>query len=265
MAYTLTYNRHTMKCILVTPRAQSWIGNGRSARILHLFEKVINLVDEDGDVLSLSPIDLGPGPFTMIMDQDFPHVIPHIGLHDVVNLNPTNHSIIIGALHIETGPAPVWEPRPQWTLLRRSIIDSDIMAGSLPPALEAYLQNLLTAVRSDDWAAGRMAATALAGLGKGLTPAGDDVLMGVLFALWVWAPRSVWIDLIVDWAAPLTTTLSAAYLHAAAAGEATIHWHNLVAGKADAVDEILSIGHSSGNDAWAGFAAAFNSLGRKFS
>jgi hypothetical protein len=36
-------------------------------------------------------------------------------------------------------------------------------------------------------------------------------------------------------------------------GEATIHWHNLVENGPDAANQILSIGATSGRDAWSGF------------
>jgi hypothetical protein len=78
--------------------------------------------------------------------------------------------------------------------------------------------------------------------------------MGVLYGLWVWRPRLEWIDLIVDTAVPRTTRLSAAFLRSAADGEATVHWHNLALGRPKAVEQILSIGHTSGRDAWAGFS-----------
>ncbi|MEJ2749006.1 MAG: DUF2877 domain-containing protein, partial [Anaerolineae bacterium] len=92
-----------------------------------------------------------------------------------------------------------------------------------------------------------------AGRGGGLTPVGDDVLLGVLYGLWVWQPRRDWMEMMVETAVPRTTTLSANFLRAAAAGEAVWQWHELVNGRAHAVTPILSIGHSSGSDAWAGF------------
>ena len=57
----------------------------------------------------------------------------------------------------------------------------------------------------------------LAGLGDGLTPAGDDWLVGMM--LWAWlahaAPRR-FCQVLSDAAVPRTTTLSAAFLQAAA-------------------------------------------------
>lgn len=115
---------------------------------------------------------------------------------------------------------------------------------------------LLRAIIANDFFVVAAATSRLAGLGQGVTPTGDDILMGLIFALWIWHPKKAWIDLIVDTAVPRTTSLSAAFLRAAGAGEATMHWHDLVNGLPDAPSNILDIGHSSGADAWAGFTLA---------
>jgi hypothetical protein len=107
-------------------------------------------------------------------------------------------------------------------------------------------------------------------LGNGLTPAGDDFLMGAIYALWALrSPEEAHqlANLTVEMAVPLTTSLSGAWLRAAARGEAAQPWHDLVSGLIDgnkatvagAVDQILAIGHSSGADALAGFTAVIGS------
>ena len=106
------------------------------------------------------------------------------------------------------------------------------------------------------------AATHLAGLGTGLTPAGDDFLAGAM--LWAWlthpAPGPL-CQALVEVAAPRTTTLSAAFLHAAARGECDATWHRLLAvlstdgaaQLAPAVQQIMAHGATSGADMLAGF------------
>lgn len=106
----------------------------------------------------------------------------------------------------------------------------------------------------------REAARGLAGRGIGLTPSGDDVLMGVLYALWVWKPERALLEAIVRRAAPRTTTLSAAFLRAAAEGEASYAWHRLAGGDPGAIVDILATGHSSGREAWAAFVTTWTRL-----
>jgi hypothetical protein len=108
----------------------------------------------------------------------------------------------------------------------------------------------------------------LAGLGGGLTPAGDDFIVGVLLAMWAGLcgeGREQLGAAIAEAAAPATTLLSAAYLRSAARGECIIHWHSLFAAllrsevnaTRDAIQSLVSIGHTSGADALAGFVFCY--------
>jgi hypothetical protein len=111
---------------------------------------------------------------------------------------------------------------------------------------------------------GRLSAGAsqLSGLGKGLTPAGDDFLSGVM--LWAWVahpePGSV-CQTLLQATASRTTTLSTALLQAAARGECNAAWHRLLAALKSgpdlpleaAIQAVLAHGHTSGADTLAGF------------
>ena len=107
-----------------------------------------------------------------------------------------------------------------------------------------------------------MAGVGLAGLGRGLTPAGDDFLTGLM--LWAWLSHSdpdSFCRSLLDVAAPRTTTLSAAFLRAATLGECSVSWHNLLAALSEgrdveittAVQKVLAHGATSGADTLAGF------------
>lgn len=115
------------------------------------------------------------------------------------------------------------------------------------------------------------AARALAGLGPGLTPAGDDLLLGALYALWATRPPRYAAAVgaaVADATAPRTTRLSAAWLRAAARGEAERAWVELVRALARedrgaviaAARAVLGLGHSSGSCALHGFVAAARAL-----
>ena len=242
-----------MNCALLTPRVQRWLLHGRPARILHRFDQVCNLVNDQGDVISLTSPAVGPGPFSMIMSPDFPNHLSAIKLGEPIRIDTAAQTLAIGSLAVDTSQAAIWNPTPRWSHLQHVHQTNWPAPRPLSPDLETHLQQLLQAIISADTAAGRAATSALAGLGSGLTPSGDDILIGVLYALWAYYPKRNWIDLIVKTAVPRTTTLSAAYLYAAASAEATIHWHHLIEGREDAVAQIHAIGHTSGTDAWAGF------------
>jgi hypothetical protein len=116
------------------------------------------------------------------------------------------------------------------------------------------------------------AAKKLSGLGHGLTPSGDDFILGALYAVWIIYPletASALANDVATAAAPLTTSLSAAWLRSAGRGEAGILWHTffdaLVAGDEvrikESVEKILSIGETSGADALSGFFGMFETIG----
>ncbi len=71
-------------------------------------------------------------------------------------------------------------------------------------------------------------------------------------------------DFILKTAVPRTTTLSANFLRAAAAGEAVWQWHDLVNGRSYAINQILAIGHTSGADAWAGFMSVARNMATNY-
>jgi hypothetical protein len=106
----------------------------------------------------------------------------------------------------------------------------------------------------------------LAGLGNGLTPAGDDFIVGVALAAWAGLYGKGTVDQIttlIQTATPRTNLLSAAYLRSATQGECIAPWHTLFAAlllsdaevTRMATKSLMSIGHSSGCDGLAGFLA----------
>jgi len=219
---------------------------------LHLFDETCNLINDQGDIVSLVSSSVGIGPFALLLPE---RVSSHVTVKMPVFFDYSKQTLSIGLLEIEVQDAAIWNPRPSWDNLRGLFI-TDITWPVLEPLaadLDTHLQDLLNGIAADDEALAYAGASELAGLGNGLTPAGDDILMGVLYGLWVWHPQQKWMDIILNAAIQRTTSLSAAFLRAAAAGEATIQWHNLANGDETAVKQILSIGHTSGRDAWTGF------------
>lgn len=138
--------------------------------------------------------------------------------------------------------------------------------------LLAGRDRLVAALTAGDASAARAAADALIGRGAGLTPAGDDVLAGVLAAggvlagaLGADATAAALADLgryTTPRAATRTTALSVALLRHACRGEmaapAAAVVRAVAAGSdtAGPVARLLTVGHSSGHDLALGIAAA---------
>lgn len=114
------------------------------------------------------------------------------------------------------------------------------------------------------------AARQLAGLGSGLTPSGDDVLVGTLICLSVIPgdDHRALRDAILAATQGRTTRISEAYLAAAARGEASETWHNLLRSLKESEDtaiasatrRLLAFGETSGADMLAGFVLATRAL-----
>lgn len=243
-----------MNGLWITARGQCWLDgvrNGRSARILHLFDEVCNLVTEYGELLSLVSMNIGAGPFALVIDAHFTSA-----LHLQQPIFVTETQLQIGSLVIQTDTAQTWNARPDWQTLRHQL--DWPLPKPLPAPFAQPVRQLLQAIHQQDEAQVQEMVTFLAGRGTGLTPTGDDLLVGVLYGLWVHDLAEKWAGLIVETAVPRTTTLSGAFLQAAGQGEAVQAWHDVVNGTPNAIQKLQAIGHASGKEMWAGFCLAMS-------
>jgi hypothetical protein len=284
--------------LTIAPSAQTWLAKAELPRLLHVFGPACNLVDENGNLLSVVLSSIGPQPFALVvrleddgqeLPFDFGH---HLSLDSSVSLE--DGLLCIGPLVVETESAIRWSPRPPWSdiqpaaLHKAAVLASTLLKDEASPAsiaakalgLRDYLlheqvtmawQVLSQGILAYDGTLCRVGAAQLAGLGPGLTPAGDDFLVGVLYGLWASWPPDVAARLaedIVQEASARTTKLSAAWLKAAGAGEAGEIWHRLW--RAAIEDDhrqllvtcrrVLATGETSGADTLAGLVAVLDLL-----
>jgi hypothetical protein len=133
-------------------------------------------------------------------------------------------------------------------------------------AVFTILQLLRHALRDNDLAPIPNFTTQLLGRGSGLTPSGDDCVLGFLLMLNRWQTDENWRELnraVIDAAYHKTTTISANLFECAATGQADERLLNVVDGIATssgAIDEcvecVLGWGSSSGIDALVGMIVA---------
>lgn len=261
------------------------------ARVLAVFERACLLSTPSGDVLSLVLPVPGDGPLNVVVDGE-PGAFG--GLAQAMPAHLHDEQLTLGDVRVALAGAATWEPRPAWQRLRAAGAAAparleQLQAVALARAPREGLLVLLTPgggpgssarpqaevetarAAAADLAAGRAgdatrleaAARRLAGLGGGLTPAGDDYLAGAMLRAWLDGPEpDAFCRPVVAAAAPRTTLLSAALLRAAARGECSAPWHRVLAALESgaplppAVDAILAHGHTSGADALAGFLGA---------
>ncbi|MDQ7851010.1 MAG: DUF2877 domain-containing protein [Armatimonadota bacterium] len=259
-------------------------------RVLATFARSCYL-DLDGEVVAIVAGDLPAGPFAVVVDGTPPLAAVPVGAPAAAGGDRIR---IAGAVEVDLRPAAPWDPLlAPWAgmpahlddhlaLLRRLLLDGAspnglgrVAAGGrcdgpLARRARSALAALARGLRDRDARALGAAARGLAGLGPGLTPSGDDVLAGCLLALSLWPSRRRpdLRSLIAGQAVPRTTRISAAYLAAAARGEAGGDWHRLrdalaasdPAAVRRAAARVLGWGETSGSDMLGGFLLAAQAL-----
>ena len=264
----------SINALSLTPNVNDWLSKSRYPRILHVFDGVCNLINECREVLSIVTPQIGNGPFNIVVEDDV-LFSNHLNLQSPISAFPAQ--LNLGDFTIHTEDAKLWSPRPKWEMLhiRRDDIISQLTKLLItnyqsPVSNPQFSNSLVYALANADLSASLIAAQKLAGLGIGLTPAGDDFIMGAILAAWIIHPAKVvgaFTAEVTEVAAALTTSLSAAWLRSAGRGEAGIFWHQLfetlLTGDPFSIqlqiNILLSIGHTSGEDALAGFLGVLTS------
>lgn len=250
--------------ISLAPSAKNWLTNSRHPRILHIFDRACNLINERGEVLSVVTQQIGNGPFNMVIEEDV-CLAGHLSLDSAISSSPSQ--LALGEITIHTMGAELWNPCPDWNLLHSQKEMILFHLAQLPNATypfphSNFSNSLLSSLIIADLPSSLVAARNLAGRGVGLTPSGDDFLVGAMYGTWIIHSPEVADNLareITETAAPLTTSLSAAWLRSAGRGEAGILWHGffkaLITGRGldMRIAGLLSVGETSGVDALAGF------------
>jgi len=268
----------------LTQYVKDWLGNSSHPRILHVFDRACNLINEHGEILSIVTSQIGRGPFNLVVQNE---VLFSNDLNVNSPISISGNQLTLGNLIIDIADAQLWNPRPDWQRLhakRDHIVEqleslpiteySNLFIFAMPlnhrnpQPTNSLISNLSSALAKANTSSATSIASKIAGLGVGLTPSGDDFMMGALYAVWIIHPPEIAGTLaqeIANSAAPLTTSLSAAWLKSAGRGEAGILWHEFfdalsvgqVGTQTYAMDKILAIGATSGADALAGFIGTF--------
>lgn len=246
-----------------------------SGRVLGVHRRACNLIDDTGWIITVVLPMVGNGPFA-VMIEDTPGIFERLKPHQPVRA--TRRTLTLGERQILLDRAAIWEPqlpRPARPLNLELMLDliepyavwptfaeqSLLAERTAHLARQAAGQLMLALKQPQEMTALEAAVAKLAGLGSGLTPAGDDFLMGSMVALWLTKQPGP-LTTIAEVAGSKTNTLSRAFLRAAAQGEFIEPWHALIhiwqqenqESIINAIKWIARFGASSGLDALAGFA-----------
>jgi hypothetical protein len=258
-------------------------------RVLSIFRRACVIQYGHDMLVALVAPELGNGPLNVVLARS---PSAWLDLQPGMPVQLHGGRLQLGGLKVSLEGAETWEPRPDWKRLRAC---SETLLGRLeqllvwacsqtpgdtllalfqdPSSVEPSGASVLHARArraaeamwagwSGDEARLSSGTAQLAGLGSGLTPAGDDFVLGAMLCAWLAHPTpGRYCETVLEACVPRTTMLSKAFLRTAAAGECGALWHRLLealeGGSAEQLDvatrEVLSYGHSSGADALAGF------------
>lgn len=244
-----------MQPLKITQRGIDWLSQTQDFRILHHFDHVINLINPLGQVLAIHTAEVGLGPFSCLIEPPQFHAITSAAS---IQLDSHRKAFSINNDWFSTVGATLWDPRPNWRSFHQTLLIE--IDHQLEEDIHAGMQAVHEAILSQDLMALQNATIYLAGRGIGLTPTGDDVLLGTIYALHVLDWNHDIVQLIEMAAFNRTTSLSAVFLQAAVAGEATEPWHRVMDQETGSLETLLSVGATSGKDAWVGFTMALKAL-----
>ena len=259
----------------------------RSVNLLGQFDRSIDLLAGE-EVIALVIPQIGNGPFYIVVDR-----LPADPFPEQLWADWDGEALYLGGWTIRFSLPPViWEPRVNWEKVDLSYYSlscfrklaqedavcrdchslfSAVVLGSAPP-LVGQLGKALFELDIDGVS---FCAARIAGLGMGLTPAGDDFLAGVMLALHAYdalpvTRKRLILQTIYTAVEGRSTRLSKAYLKAAYEGMADAHWHRLLyalthEGETNlrgAAAEALRFGGTSGLDMANGFLWVFAVFGK---
>ena len=259
-------------------------GNGR---VVAVFHRALHLELPPAGMAAVCVRDVAPAPLNLVADLPLTTDLATLfALDDTVRREGT--ALLVGKLALDLTRAPVWHPPPppadiDWPGLsdrahhcaavaagvREGLgpLAAAILAGERPDELGALARTaqgpvllLREGVQTKNPALVCRGARRLVGLGPGLTPSGDDLLVGMIAVLNL--AGEGWVGTAVAPAVRDTPDFSRAVLLEACRGgfsaDVDALARALLTGDADAVDaasgELLDHGATSGSDICAGIA-----------
>jgi len=240
-----------VKATLAGLGAKEALAGGGEGRVIASFPKAV-YVSLPGGILVLVSPDVHAGPLYVVLDGPPPKVPPGAAVRaDAGHLRT-------GAVDVSLGEARAWVGSlPSPAALGRGAGLLEEVAGELAArsALHADPFRDRAARAHACLDAGDLAGAValLAGLGPGLTPAGDDALAGLLFVRRILEGKGALLDAA---AGARTTEIAAAFVSWAARGQALAPGHDLIAAAANgdrkacaaAAGALARIGETSGAD-----------------
>lgn len=264
-----------------------------TGKVARIFEKSVHL-EGNGVVITLGDLNLPNHPYS-ILCPDLPK-----GLREGQEFRILDRTIFIpGSYRLDFGKMDVYRPvlrvdsmAETREMLRALQAARHIVAtasfrdgfhsfavmgplhGMMAQAVLPVLESVMEAIHTRDWDTMTESAVELAGVGQGLTPSGDDFLVGLIAALRFHrasggpGPEAQQLDSLAAGVRDRTSVFSAQNIGSAARGwvsDIVSEWLTILHlgnsdGMAGATRRLLAYGHSSGVDTFAGMTTGLASV-----
>ena len=289
---------------LVSDAIRPYLQRGGSGAVHSVFRAVLNLETQDG-LITIGGPSVEPLPHGLLIAGPIDFQTLGLRIGQQVILNGARIQIPACGIDIDVSRAAGWSPRlpatdpdlarARWRLRARhmrilaaaavrarpgsceglgDLIDHQGQAPLRPVARLAAprLECLVAAVRNSDPSAAGVAAASMVGLGPGLTPSGDDALVGMAAAVTAMATPgtldATFLRRVADTASSRTTAVSTAFLRHAVAGEFSAGLHRLLAAfigpdpsdVASTIERSVAFGATSGTDTLVGVLTGLDAL-----
>ncbi len=109
----------SIKALSLTSSVNDWLANSCRPRILHVFDRACNLINERREVLSIVTPRIGNGPFNLVVEEE---ILFSEYLTVECSVSMPGNQLFVGDLVINTVNAKPWSSRPNWEVLHLSLI-----------------------------------------------------------------------------------------------------------------------------------------------
>lgn len=247
-----------------------------AAKVLGIFRRSINLLVLER-VLTLVTNEFGNGPFHIQVSN-----LPALSKIEIIKVGFTKTGFFCGSWFFHGDPSKIiWNPYINNKKFHTKFSNIKLIekwfyeiqtklqyVGILSTENKVKVLDFEDAVKSNHQLNITTAVKKLAGVGPGLTPSGDDFLVGAILALWLIGGHENLIQLIYENSMPYTTRLSQEFLYCAFMGATDEAWYQFMEALCEkdlltlsiAFERVVNWGASSGLDRLAGFISIMLNL-----
>ena len=77
----------SIKVLSLTSHVDDWLETTGHPRILHIFDRACNLINERREVLSIVTLQIGQGPFNLVLEDDICFTV-HLKVESSISISP---------------------------------------------------------------------------------------------------------------------------------------------------------------------------------